>query len=238
MSRAVKWLDQRFYPDSVDRWDDVLFRDTIVRHLKPEHTILDLGAGSGRIQELAFRGQVARVCGIDLDERVVDNPLLDEGKVAGGESIPYPDASFDVVFSDNVLEHLEQPEAVFREVARVLRPNGVFLVKTPNFYHYMPLIASATPLWFHRAFNRLRNRDSEDTFPTVYRANTPQRLEQLAAAAGLTLEAHHLIEGRPEYLRIHPLTYPVGIAYERLVNRSRRLARLRILLVGEMRKPR
>ena len=53
-----------------------------------------------------FRGLAARVCGVDLDPRVVDNPMLDEGKIADAGGIPYPDAAFDLVFADNVLEHL------------------------------------------------------------------------------------------------------------------------------------
>ena len=42
-----------------------------------------------------------------------------------GKSIPYPDASFDVVFADNVPEHLPDPAAVFAEVARVLQHHRV-----------------------------------------------------------------------------------------------------------------
>ena len=79
-----------------------------------------------------FRGHARRLCGIDPDPRVAANPYLDEGQVGVGESIPYPDASFDVVFADNVLEHLPDPAAVFAAVTRVLRPGGVFLGKTPN----------------------------------------------------------------------------------------------------------
>ena len=48
-------------------------------------------------------------------------PYLDEGRDGVGESIPYPDASFDLVFADNVLDHLPDPARVFAEVARVLR---------------------------------------------------------------------------------------------------------------------
>jgi hypothetical protein len=45
------------------------------------------------------------------------------------------------------------------------------------------------------------------------------------------------IEGRPEYLRMMWPTYLIGLAYERLVNSAEIFAPLRILLVGQLRKP-
>jgi SAM-dependent methyltransferase len=87
---------------------------------------------SNSCMQMNFRGLAARVCGVDLDPRVVDNPALDEGRVANADRIPYENERFDVVFSDNVLEHLDEPLSVFREVARVLKPGGRFLFKTPK----------------------------------------------------------------------------------------------------------
>ena len=142
-----------------------------------------------------------------------------------------------MVFSDNVLEHLDEPLQVFREVARVLKPGGVFLFKTPNKWHYMPIIARLTPHGFHQYVNRLRGRAEVDTFPTRYRANCLGDINRLAAEAGLLVERVERIEGRPEYLRMTWPTYLVGLAYERLVNSAEVFAPLRILLVGQLRKP-
>ena len=157
--------------------------------------------------------------------------------MANAEAIPYEDREFDVVFADNVLEHLEAPLTVFREVARVLAPGGVFLFKTPNKWHYMPTIARLTPHGFHRYVNRLRGRAEVDTFPTRYQANSKGTIIHLARESGLLVEALETVEGRPEYLRMTALTYFLGAAYERLVNSTERLALLRILLVGALRKP-
>jgi SAM-dependent methyltransferase len=184
-----------------------------------------------------FRSHAAQICGVDLDPRVVDNPLLDEGRIANVERIPYEDDRFDVVFSDNVLEHLYEPEEAFREVARVLKPGGVFLFKTPNKWHYMPTIAQLTPHGFHQAVNRWRGRAEIDIFPTHYRANTCADVAHLAERSGLQIELVERIEGRPEYLRITWPTYLLGILYERLVNSTESLALFRILLVGTFRKP-
>ena len=236
MNRMVDRLDRALYPGQSSNWDDYIFRDRILSNLSPEAIILDIGAGAGIVQQMNFKGMVAKVCGIDLDPRVECNPMLDEGKVSDAGHIPYPDAAFDVAFADNVMEHLTDPMAVLGEVCRVLRPGGVFLFKTPNRTHYMPLIARMTPHRFHRFVNRLRGRAEEDTFPTLYRANTAADVRKLAASAGLTVERLERIEGRPEYLRITWPTYLLGAAYERVVNTFDFLAIFRILLIAQLRK--
>ena len=237
MSHMIDRLDRALYPQQSRNWDNGLFRERVLSHLSPEAVILDIGAGAGIVQQMNFKGIVAKVCGIDLDPRVECNPMLDEGRISDAGRIPYPDATFDVAFADNVMEHLADPMAVLGEVYRVLRPGGVFLFKTPNKTHYMPTIARMTPYRFHRFVNKLRGRAEEDTFPTLYRANTVTDVRKLAASAGLTVERLERIEGRPEYLRISWPTYLVGAAYERVVNTFDFLAMFRILLIAQLRKP-
>jgi SAM-dependent methyltransferase len=237
MNTVVAWIDRTCYPHFQRNWDDQLFRERILAHMRPASAVLDLGAGAGIVDQMNFRGCAASICGVDLDPRVVNNPMLDEGRIANADGIPYESNRFDVVFSDNVLEHLEEPLSVFREVARVLKPGGVFLFKTPNKWHYMPTIARLTPHGFHQYVNRLRGRAEADTFPTRYRANCVGDITRLAVAAGLMVDRIDRVEGRPEYLRMAWPTYVVGLAYERLVNSSELFAPLRILLVGSLRKP-
>lgn len=236
-SRVVRWMDRRFYSGYEYNWDDALFRVEIMKYLRKEGTILDVGAGAGIVPQMNFRGLVKRVCGVDPDPRVVANAHLDEGRVALAESIPFADASFDLAFSDNVLEHLSDPAAGFREIARVLKPGGVFLAKTPNKWHYMPLIARLTPHRFHQYINKKRGRESIDTFPTLYRANTSREIAEYAHEAGIHVCAILLKEGRPEYLRLNPLTYLFGWIYEYIVNHIPGLSRFRILLIAILRKP-
>lgn len=237
MSTLTEKLDARWYPGFIGNWDDELLRAAILERLTPQSRVLDLGAGAGIVAQMNFRDHAQHVAGVDLDPRVTSNPYLHEAKVGSAESVPFVDATFDLVFADNVLEHLPDPEQAFREIARVLRPGGRFIGKTPNKWHYMPMIARLTPHGFHRFYNRLRGRAGEDTFPTRYRANAPGDIRRLAAAAGLEVESVRLVEGRPEYLRITPLTYAIGRMYERAVNLIPGLHRFRILLLVELRKP-
>lgn len=234
---AVAWMDRTFYPGVEGRWDDRLFRDRILSAMGESADILDVGAGAGIIELMNFRGIARQVCGVDLDPRVTANPNLDEGRVADAGAIPFEDGRFDLAFSDNVVEHLDDPAAVFAEVFRVLKPGGRFLFKTPNRFHYMPLIAQVTPHGFHQWINRKRGRAEADTFPTRYRANSAPKVRQLAASAGFQVERLELVEGRPEYMRLSPVTYAAGIAYERTVNATGVLRNLRVLLMATLRKP-
>jgi SAM-dependent methyltransferase len=69
---------------------------------------------------------------------VLEANQLDPMRVvdAAGESLPFDDASFDVVYSNNVLEHTSKPAQVLREAVRVLKPGGTLYVEVPNYLSY------------------------------------------------------------------------------------------------------
>ena len=98
-------------------------------------TILDVGCGAGFDLIVASRmvGQKGKVCGIDLTPEMADKAKSNlkqygvqnyDVQVAGAESIPYPDNTFDAVISNGVLNLSPLKEKSFREIYRVLRPNG------------------------------------------------------------------------------------------------------------------
>jgi SAM-dependent methyltransferase len=229
-------LDKLWFPDTLDNWDDIILRNCILTILEPHMHILDLGAGCGIVEQMNFRGKCARVCGVDLDPRVLENPWLDDARVSDAGEIPYENNCFDIVLADNVMEHLVQPENVLNEINRVLRPGGHLLFKTPNRWHYMPLIARLTPHWFHQYFNQIRGRDPKDTFPTLYRLNSRKQIRQLADRTGFEIDSITLLEGRPEYLRFTALTYFFGMLYQRIVTYVPGLSGLRILVIAHLRK--
>jgi SAM-dependent methyltransferase len=77
---------------------------------------------------------------------------IDPGRIVDsrGESLPFADSSFDVVYSANVLEHTENPEQVLREGVRVLRRGGVLHMEMPNFLSYFEghyMVVAPPILW-------------------------------------------------------------------------------------------
>ncbi len=236
MSRLTRWMDRVWYPAHGNNWDDELFRQRVLERIGPETACLDFGAGRGNVTQMNFRGLAGHVAGIDPEPAVLDNPFLDAAAIfdVATNRIPHADQTFDLVFADNVLEHVADPVTALLEIRRVLKPGGRFLAKTPNKWHYMPIIARLTPTSFHRFYNRIRGRAVVDTFPTLYRCNTRSAVATHAAAAGLKVRRVDCIEGRPEYLRLFAATYLAGLVYERIVNALPALTRLRCVLIFEL----
>ena len=99
--------------------------------------LLEIGCGIGT--DLArFAGGGAEVTGIDLSQTAIDLAgknfaglgLTGDLRVADGEHLDFPDASFDVVYGHGVLQYAAAPERIIAEAHRVLKPGGrgIFMV--------------------------------------------------------------------------------------------------------------
>jgi SAM-dependent methyltransferase len=229
-------LRDRFYSPAFRGMYD-RFLDTIVAHVRPEHTVLDAGCGSGRVFQHRLAGRVARVVGVDVTDEPRGNSNIDDAVKGDLRALPLAEERFDVAIVSHVAEHLTEPDLVFEQLAAALRPGGYLFVLTPNRWHYVALGARLLPHRAHLAFNAWRGLDTRDIFPTAYQANTERKLRALATGAGLDVERVDRFETEPEYLAFHTLTYAAGVAYERAVNRFDALAGLRVSLLLVARKP-
>jgi 2-polyprenyl-3-methyl-5-hydroxy-6-metoxy-1,4-benzoquinol methylase len=159
----------------------------LLPHLRPGLDLLDVGCGPGTITvDLARLVAPGRVVGLDVAEA----PLAEAraGAVAAGVDVTFgvgdvyaldaPDDSFDVVHAHQVLQHLTDPVAALREMARVCRPGGLIAVRDVDY----------GALAWHPADAGLE--DWLDLYRRVHRRNGSQpeagrRLVSWAHAAGL-----------------------------------------------------
>lgn len=230
-------IDELFYEKYEDNWDDKLLRKTILKYINKQSCILDLGAGAGIVSDMYFKGLVSEVYGIDPDERVMKNDFLDIGIQGFGDNMNmFSNDKFDLIFSDNVLEHIPNPEKLFFEISRVIKPGGYFIAKTPNRYYYVSLIGRLTPLIFHKFINKRRGRGSEDTFPTLYKLNTKKDQQKYSRNCGLKVISFEYFEGRPEYLRHFGPLYFLGLLMERFVNKFG-IDNMKALIISVFQKP-
>jgi 2-polyprenyl-3-methyl-5-hydroxy-6-metoxy-1,4-benzoquinol methylase len=109
--------------------------DHRVMHLEAHRRgrVLDVGCGSGALLE-NLRALGWGVQGMDFDPAAVQVARSRGFEVGLGsiESQRYPDRRFDAVTMSHVVEHVEDPRALFAEARRILRPGGVLVVATPN----------------------------------------------------------------------------------------------------------
>jgi len=227
-SAAVRWLKRRLYDRYSGRYESLLQEAA-----RSARRILAFGAGRGA-RELDLRGPDREVVGVDIDEDVLANPWVDRALVYDGRQLPFPDASFDLTCMHSVIEHLAEPAGSFAEVARVLRPGGHLIFKTPNKWFYAMVISRLVPNRLHANVLRFATgRERRDVFPALYRANTRRRLRRLLLAAGFVeVELHVHLHGAG-YLEFSLPTYLIGVFYERIVNIAPLFEGLRGHIVGQ-----
>lgn len=117
--------------------------DKYIASLKlPGKKVLDVGCGVGAVVQALIREGVDGY-GIDPCEPAIVQARQGCGTFCVGEAIalPFEDAFFDAVGSFTVLEHVEDPDTMLREMVRVLKPGGRIVIACPNFLRVVGLEA-------------------------------------------------------------------------------------------------
>lgn len=103
--------------------------------VRPGRCLLDVSCGVGSLPRLAARAGL-KAHGVDFSEVALQIAYKEAPEVnwviADGERLPYPDNYFDYVTHIGSLEHYVNPEEGAREVARVLKPDGLACFLLPN----------------------------------------------------------------------------------------------------------
>ena len=127
---------------SGDIWHFPYAFNTFKKYIPPRSLALEVGFGSGRLMTRIARELDCRCVGVDPDDtafaslaffsqhhQVTTDPIK-----GSGFCLPFKDNSFDVVYSEGVIEHfpIEQSQAMMAEHARVCREGGIVVVSVPN----------------------------------------------------------------------------------------------------------
>ncbi len=130
------------------------FAAFLLPHLRSGMSLLDCGCGPGTITlGLAEAVSPGQVVGIDIEEANIDRArahAAEQGipnvrfEVGSVYELPFPDDSFDAVFANTLLEHLEKPAEALNEMRRVLKPGGVVGVSEGDWGSF--IIAPPDPL--------------------------------------------------------------------------------------------
>jgi len=168
------------------------FYNQIAALLRPDSVVLEFGAGRGanigmdpspyRRAIQTLKGRCARVAGCDVDPVVLQNPFLDDAQVIRiGAPLPYADATFDLIVSSWVFEHVDNAQEVADELLRILKPGGTICASTPNKYGYVALASRLVRNAAHaKMLGRIQpEREAADIFPTRYQMNTISALRRL-----------------------------------------------------------
>ena len=187
-------------------------------------SLLDIGCGTGLFLHLA-REAGLQVRGIELSESAVAYARMNYGlDVHHGtlENTDLPDQSFDIVTMWHVLEHLPDPVAALRRVARALKPDGLLLLGVPNFDSIEARIFGRR--WYSLDAPRHLYQFTPRTMATVLNAVglMPRRIIHSPGTAGLVYSVMGDLTGVSLKLRRRPLSDP---AYHRAANVLHRVAR-------------
>jgi 2-polyprenyl-6-hydroxyphenyl methylase/3-demethylubiquinone-9 3-methyltransferase len=130
-----KWLTATDHPIALLRAENRLRNPWVASKLPSSSRVLDMGCGAGFLtHELASLGH--DVVGVDLSEESLQVARKLDPKSsylrADVTAVPFESGSFDAVCAMDLLEHVENPQAVIQEASRLLKPGGLFFFHTFN----------------------------------------------------------------------------------------------------------
>lgn len=215
-------------------WQDSvsIYKAIVKSGITKDTVILEAGCGFSNMFKDEYK--IARhVIGVDIDPKYLEmNDIVKEKIVSDLSDMPQvKTASVDLIISSWVLEHLKEPQKVFNEFSRVLKPGGKVVFITPNGFNYILLLNRIIPKWLRNKIARMLTKDlTVDPMPAFYKANSVGKIGKLCKNSRLKLNTI-ILNGDPTYVAINMLFFYIGIAIE-LVYSLPFLRRFKVHIIG------
>ncbi len=172
-NKIIRFFDSNY----LHRWTE--YENTLRPYLTTEKTWVDIGCGNNADVE-EKKELVKLAVGTDLykhDKLIKENFLLSKG-----DSLPFKSGSVDVISLRFVIEHIENPAELFTELKRVLRPDGIVVILTTNFWSPIIFLPKIIPYQLRKFIMKLLFEVyEEDIFPTYHRFNSPEKAKSVSA---------------------------------------------------------
>lgn len=151
----------------------------------------DLGCGSGE-RTILFCGKNRDIIGIDIKNymsdfykrfKFIEKDIFDSG---------LPDKSFDIILSFDVIEHMDNPNKILKEMKRLLKKNGIIILSTPNKYR----LFSAPLVYFGiRKFPYCIDKEKKEIYPEFWHIKeySSRDLKTLVINIGFKIISHFKI---------------------------------------------
>lgn len=198
--KKLELIRRIFYPATSEKtWFEIL-----TRHCQPDHSVCEIGSGSGAGSQNKLYPNVSSITGVDLDERVLTNKFLTKAYVGPAEKLVeiVNGGEFDIIYSHMAAEHIENPTNFIEQQIACLKKGGIIFHSTVSKYFWTSIINDFVPESIKASLISVMGsgRKSDEIFPAFYKLNSEHDIRALARTYNLEYEIVRSDQA-PGYLR-------------------------------------
>ncbi|MBL7048846.1 MAG: class I SAM-dependent methyltransferase [Nitrospira sp.] len=206
------------------RYAQNIYEEILVKHCKTGIAWIDLGCGHNLLspwraeKEKELMERPGLFVGFDYDLLSLQKNNTAANKVRGDMNrLPFASNTFDLITSNMVFEHLQEPDIAFKEIYRILKPGGILIFHTPNSIGYTTVSARLLPEAIKgKLVEFLQDREEEDIFPTYFKVNSPDAINMVAGHTGFQVDVLKLLVSKPQFIYVPPVVI-LELLYLRLL---------------------
>ena len=221
------------------KYSQTIYEDILTEYSKESIRWLDLGCGHQLLPPWRFRqeqilaSRAKMIVGVDYDySSLVNHKSINKKLRCNISQLPFANDSFDLITSNMVFEHLEDPEHQLKEIFRVLSVGGKLIFHTPNILGYSTIFARIIPEPLKaKIVYLLQGRKEEDVYPAFYRINSFRKIVELTKHSGFTLSKIYMICSSAQFAILPPIVVFELIFIRLLLSRAGRSFRTNIIAI-------